>query len=142
MSYYEDLVETAIDLYNGEVNKNKKNIEIKNKNYYKIKKPYNSFFNDKYYKYVTIEFYTSGDTGSRIRNAVDGKFTKHFVGSKEEDLYFTVSICDNSTGKSPVKLFYLSPEEYENSHYCYIDEKIKNLWREKANLILKIEDSK
>lgn len=48
------------------------------------------------YKDKKIGVYTSGDVGSRIRNAETGEYYNYTVGSKYEDLFFSVRL---STGE-------------------------------------------
>lgn len=136
MAYYEDLLENTINLHEEET----KNINIdkKNKYHHKFKVPFKGYINNKYYKYINVEFYSSGENGTKIRDALTGNFTKHLVGSEDEDLYFTVSICDNTTGQTPVKLYYLTPEDYEKNNLCIVGERTKKLWKEKRDLRLSI----
>jgi hypothetical protein len=58
--------------------------------------------------------YSSSNTGNHIRDAETGEYTNYLVGSKDEDLFFKVSL---STGKCTSKngshtFFYLSPQHY------------------------------
>ena len=48
------------------------------------------------FKKTRIDCYTSGDSGTNIRNAETGNSYKYKVGSKEEDLFFKVA---RSTGE-------------------------------------------
>ena len=87
-----------------------------------------------------IDCYTSGDAGSPIRNAEIGNYYKCKVGSKEENLFFKVSL---STGELKTKngsniLFYDSPEQYEKHLDQEVSQTIKQTWHEKK-LALKIE---
>lgn len=141
MAYYEDLLENTINIHSEE-NDKINNINKKNKHHHKFKIPFNGYINNKYHKYINIEFYSSGDTGTKIRDAVTGNFTPHLVGSENEDLYFTVSICNNTTGQTPVKLYYLTPEEYEKNHFCIVCEKTKKIWKEKRDLRLSMINNK
>lgn len=105
------------------------------KRHYKIVRPFFQKGKDgKYYKSknVTIEMYGSGDTGSQIRNAVTGLPTNYLVGSKEEDLFYKVSICtgvDKENG--PIHLFYDSPAQYENHQFTTVSEDVKEWWSER-----------
>jgi len=85
----------------------------------------------------SIVVYSSGDSGSHIRNAVTGATYggKHLVGSPMEDMYFRVG---QSVGNELKKLFFDSPDQYEK-HYGSTMEKdvvggneIKRAWHEKA----------
>ena len=70
------------------------------------------------YKRKKIEFYASGDRGSRIRDAVTGSYYNAKVGSYSEDNFFKVSVstgqCSNKSGLHT--LFYQTPTQY-NSHF-------------------------
>jgi hypothetical protein len=84
-------------------------------------------------KNTKIDIYTSGDCGSRIRDAVSGLYYKETVGSNDEHLFFTVSL---STGKCRSKngsntLFYLSPEQFEKHLHLTVSQDVKNSWHEK-----------
>jgi hypothetical protein len=80
----------------------------------------------------TIEMYGSGDIGSYIRNAVSGQKTNHIVGSKEENLYFSVIETTGINGrKDPIKLFYDSPEQFESHFHVTVSQQIKENWHKK-----------
>lgn len=59
-----------------------------------------------------IEVYTSGGTGSQIRNAETGEYFTNKVGSSDEDLFYKVVLatgeCTSANGSST--LFFLSPQ--------------------------------
>ena len=61
-----------------------------------------------------IELYTTGGTGSNIRDGETGEYYSEKVGTKQEDLYFKVSLatgeCRSLNGSNT--LFYLSPQHY------------------------------
>ena len=80
-----------------------------------------------------IENYGSGSRGSLIRNATSGSTYEHTVGSQSENLYFKVI---DSTGrffrKTPLILYYDSPEQYENHHHVTVKTEIKNMWHERS----------
>ncbi len=103
------------------------------KRHYTIVRPFFEKWKDgKYYKNVTIDMYGSGDTGSPIRNAVTGLPTNYLVGSKEEDLFYKVSICtgiDRDNG--PIHLYYDSPSQYENHQFTYVNDDVKEWWSER-----------
>jgi hypothetical protein len=87
----------------------------------------------KYYDKVTIELYGSGDSGTRIRNAVTGAKTPYLVGSLNEDLFFKViDACGNSGRQDSLILFYDTPEQYENHHFIMLDQKVKERWFNKS----------
>ena len=90
----------------------------------------------KFYNTVTINMYGSGDLGSFIKNAVTGEYTDHRVGSEAENLYFCVANCsglDKLNG--PVHLYYDSPSQYENHQYTIIEQKTKDNWFNRYNLL-------
>ena len=90
----------------------------------------------KFYNTVTINMYGSGDLGSFIKNAVTGEYTDHRVGSEAENLYFCVENCsglDKLNG--PVHLYYDSPSQYENHQYTIIEQKTKDNWFNRYNLL-------
>jgi len=89
-------------------------------------------------KNVKIEYYSSGDTGSQIRDAVTGHRCQYLVGSKYEDLFFSVIISNGNTRQSyhPAVLFYNSPEQYEKHQHIELPTNVKNDWSKKyANMI-------
>lgn len=77
-----------------------------------------------------IEAYSSGDVGSRIRDAITGdRYRNYLVGSKNEDLFFKVRICTGEfSGREAPTLFYSSPEEYERHSRSVLGEELKNQW--------------
>lgn len=86
-------------------------------------------------KNKAINVYTSSGTGFKIRDAETGDFTPYIVGSKDEDLFFKVSL---STGElkslnGSNTLFYESPRHYMNHLFCEIDPKFIADWEEKKN---------
>jgi hypothetical protein len=79
-----------------------------------------------------VEVFVSGDQGSTIRNAISGSYYYgDRVGSKQEDLYFKVSISTGELGKDSVVLFYDTPEQYERHMYATVDSETKQMWLEK-----------
>jgi hypothetical protein len=66
------------------------------------------------YKQKKIEFYTSGDRGTRIRDAITGIYYNDKVGSFNEDHYFKVSLatgqCSSKNGSH--MLFFQTPQQY------------------------------
>jgi hypothetical protein len=85
----------------------------------------------------SIVVYTSGDSGSHIRNAVTGATYggKHIVGSPMEDMYFRVG---QSVGNELKKLFFDSPDQYEKHYGANVEKEvtngveIKRAWHAKA----------
>ena len=89
-------------------------------------------------KKTRVDCYTSGDAGTYIRNAETGNYYKIKVGSKEEGLFFKVTL---STGELKTRntsnlLFYDSPEQYEKHIMHDLDDEIKYNWVEKKKLLL------
>jgi hypothetical protein len=79
------------------------------------------------------DVYTSGNVGSRIRNAITGEYCNDLVGSKNEDKYFKVAY---STGEIKAKngnhaLYFLSPNEYETFFGCDLPDEIINKWNQR-----------
>lgn len=101
-------------------------------NYENYKTLFNKRWKDKFYKYVTIDNYGSGQHGSRIRNAVTGHRYPYLVGSPDEALLFKVT---DATGRNRRKeslvLYYDSPEQFENHHFIILNQGIKDKWYEK-----------
>lgn len=137
MEYYEDLIENCVneeDNLNFKTRDDKKQNKTENHlNFFSYKKKIKGFYKDKYYDKlnVKINFYSSGDIGSKIKNALTGETTNFKVGSLDENLFFIVTIPSHLTGSQPLKIFYETPEEYEKSHYVELTEKIKKKWHEK-----------
>lgn len=84
-----------------------------------------------------VVVFSSGSTGSKIRNAMSGAYTNDIVGSAMEDSYYRVTHSIGSEGK---KLFYDSPAQYEKHFGCDIDKDVSNgsglkqRWAERARL--------
>lgn len=82
-----------------------------------------------------VVIFSSGSSGSKIRNAMSGAYTNDIVGSAVEDLYYRVSYAVGSENK---KLYYDSPEQYEKHFGCDIDKDVSNgselkkQWAERA----------
>jgi hypothetical protein len=90
-------------------------------------------------KKTRIDCYTSGDSGTNIRNAETGNLYKYKVGSKEEALFFKIAL---SSGELHARngsnvLFFDSPEQYENYFNTELDDEIKYNWVEKKNTYVK-----
>lgn len=76
-----------------------------------------------------IETYGSGEIGTHIRNAITGEKTSHLVGSKDEDLYFSVADARGVDGrKTALMCFYDSPEQYERHAEVKVSEYVKEKW--------------
>jgi hypothetical protein len=127
----------------------------KNTHYYPVKK-----YNNKKQKevYENVKCFSSGDTGSVIRNAQFGTYysyylskksdsyilgyspqvsTKkitHLVGSPEEDLYFKIKmpgIVKKDGTKISVTLFYNNPEQCERHLNIEFSRDLKENWKNK-----------
>lgn len=90
------------------------------------------------YKKKKIGIYTSGDIGSRIRNAETGEHYKYRVGSKYEKLFFSVRLstgeCD---GKNKMAtLFFTSPNHYETYLHNEVSEGVGKIWNYKRDLLI------
>ena len=82
-----------------------------------------------YYKKVYVNLYGSGSIGTKIRNAVTGERYEYKVGSREQDMFYSVGLCTGENGmKESLSLFYDSPEQYENHMFQSIDITVKNNW--------------
>ena len=111
----------------------------------RIDRGYNKIFRifpraDGRIKRTKIEFYTSSDVGTRIRDAESGSYFSDKVGSANEDLYFKVGLatgeCKSANGSST--LFYTSPYRYMTHMHCTLsDESIKQ-WEEKRDYRLSV----
>jgi len=67
--------------------------------------------------------------GSTIRNAVNGRYeTGYFVGSKDEDIFFSVILATGETGQTPPTFYYDSPTQYETHFGCRLSPDIKAKW--------------
>ena len=112
------------------------NLKSLDKNYHKYKKEITVKDENGFYigeKKITIEYYSSGQIGSRIRNALTGQYTKDIVGSKFEDLYFKITLTEGNA----LTLFYDSPEQYERHHHEKLPTNIKEKWIKKRLLFEK-----
>ena len=107
-----------------------KDIKSLDKGYHKIKNN-NVGFDQKNNKNKYIEFYTSGEVGKRIRNAITGIRYNEKVGSAEEDLFFKTKIASNSLASNAGSLFYDSPEQFEKHMFVTLDSDIKEKWYSK-----------
>jgi hypothetical protein len=136
MSYEKNMFfDTDNDIVLSSKNKNKILQEVK-----KTDTKYDKYVKDlkikwtdgKYYDKVTIELFGSGDTGTKIRNAVTGAKTPYLVGSLNEDLFFKVMDASGNNGrKDSLVLFYDSPEQYENHQFNLLNQVIKEAWLNK-----------
>ena len=93
-------------------------------------------------KKVKLEYYTSGGTGSQIRNAETGEYTKYKVGSINEELFFSVIIADGTCkSKNGLRtLFYNDPEQYEDHYYKIVNFELKQKWYNRKNKLLNLKN--
>lgn len=91
-----------------------------------------------------IEVYDSGcNRGSMIRLATSGvRMGKHFVGSKDEELYFKVVYTGlrhktSKKGNEALFLYYESPEQWERHFKTTCPPNVKTAWNQKYNKALR-----
>ena len=82
-----------LELFPKNMNKNRvKTFEKRtNKNFYSFVIPFNNNWKGKFLKTITIEYYTSGQTGTKARHAISGELTNFTVGKMEEHKLFKVN---------------------------------------------------
>ena len=82
------------------------------------------------YKKKKIEFYTSGNRGTRIRDAITGIYYNDKVGSFNEDKFFKVSLatgqCTSKNGSH--MLFYQTPHQYMTHFATQLNPYIITKW--------------
>ena len=82
-----------------------------------------------------VEVYTSGGTGSLIRDAETGVYYTDVVGSKNEELFFKVTMatgeCTSKNGSTT--LFYLSPQHFMNHQNSTLEPDIIQRWHQKSD---------
>lgn len=103
-------------------------------------KGYNAFYRrvqrkDGTWRRKTIDAYSSGGAGTRIRDAETGEYSSNLVGSKNEDLYFKINIatgeCTSRNGSSI--FFYSSPQHYASHMNCQVDAETISQWEKKRD---------
>lgn len=77
-----------------------------------------------------VEMYTSAGMGSSIRDAETGQYYNEKVGSKDEDLYFKISL---STGECTSKnnssaMYFQSPAHYMSCMKCEVSPETIARW--------------
>lgn len=77
-----------------------------------------------------VEMYTSAGMGSNIRDAETGQYYNEKVGSKDEDLYFKISL---STGECTSKnnssaMYFQSPAHYMSCMKCDVNPETIARW--------------
>jgi hypothetical protein len=136
MSYEKNMFfDTENDIVLTSKNKNNilqevKKTDTKYDKYVKVLKM--KWIDGKYYDKVTVELFGSGETGTKIRNAVTGAKTPFLVGSLNEDLFFKIINATGNKGrKDSLVLFYDSPEQYENHQFNLLNQVVKESWTNK-----------
>jgi len=108
-------------------------VQLTDKHCHTVTRLFNDIYKDgKVHKFIDIRMFSSGITGSNIRNAVTGEYSRHLVGTLEQNLFFKVvmSTGEFKGGVSPVHLYYISPEQFEAHQYCNVDEQTRAKWNE------------
>ena len=86
-----------------------------------------------YNKKITV--YTSSGTGTRIRDVETGQYSSSIVGSKDEDLFYKVTLstseCRSANGNNI--LFFMSPQHYANYLQCEVDPEVVHNWEVKRD---------
>ena len=101
----------------------------KDRGCYKVTRPFNNTWKGKILKNVNITYYGSGISGTNIRHAITGEFTKGIVGRiADEAEFFKVNVATGEHACGTVHLFYNSPEEYENHQYVALQQSVKDAW--------------
>jgi len=80
---------------------------------------------------VKVTFFETSLTPNRfIKNAVTGAVEAPFrVGTKDEDLFFSVMLSTGECGQTPPCLFYDTPEQYERHFFATLSDEVKLRWR-------------
>lgn len=96
------------------------------------------------YKQKKIGVYTSGDIGTRIRNAETGEYYNYKVGSKYEDLFFSVRISSGECNGKYIlpTLFFTSPKHYESYLHNDVSEETIDNWNYKRDILIKAMNDK
>jgi hypothetical protein len=125
-------VETStIDSEKLERKKNQEIYRLNDPDYYSFKRYEPTPDNKLILKKVRV--YSSPYNGY-IRNPPTGIYEKHRVGSKSEDLYFTVKDLVYRTDDKCKKLFFRNPEEFERLFKIELPTSIKQKWNEKNSI--------
>lgn len=67
-----------------------------------------------------------------IRRAITGTLTPYKVGTREEDYFFIVNLATAPQGrKTPARLFFDSPCDFENHCMVQVNPEIKTKWQHK-----------
>jgi len=82
-------------------------------------------------KKISVEIYSSGETGSNIRDAITGQYYSYKVGSEEEDGFFKVCIATGEIQNQRRLFFFSSPSDYERIFLITLKEDLKIGWNKK-----------
>ena len=96
----------------------------------------------KHSKKMSIQYYSSGPSGTRIINAISGTKTDFIVGSNKENLFFKVIMSTGTHEGGSVTLFYNSPEEFEKHQNCFANPESKEKWYDKKMQFLQEKSKK
>lgn len=111
----------------------KENKQNNDKGYNTIRRTYKN-------KTKSIDIFTSGGVGTKIRDAETGHYTNFVVGSENEDLFYKVALatgeCKSKNGSNT--LFYLSPQHFMNHMKTVVHPKDVLAWEEKRNTRLRV----
>ena len=78
-----------------------------------------------------IEFYSTSEYASIIRDAMTGKYYKDMkIGTKAECMFFKIKIFEGPRGFT---LFYNSPEEFEKHQHKVLSPQIKDNWYKQSD---------
>ena len=106
----------------------RKKIPLKNKNNYSN----NSKKDRTHYTKKIIMYSTRPTARACIRDPVYGTYSSDKVGTKAEYNYFKVRMPDIPTeDRTPLTLYYDSPEGYEKHQYTRVSTDIKNAWHDR-----------
>ena len=86
-------------------------------------------------KKTSIELYSSGSTGSNIRDAITGNYYSYKVGNKEEDSFFKICIVTGEVKNNRRIFFFKSPIDYERIFQQELKDKNKFNWAKRQNLL-------
>lgn len=90
-------------------------------------------------KSVRVEFFpTTSIPNGLIKHAITGTFQgidRRFfkVGTKDEDLFFTVILATGELGQNAPVMFFDNPEQYEKHFFTKVSQSIKDNWTVKKN---------
>ena len=127
------------EVFDKKTTKELDDLKKEDKHFYSIPHATNVWFDEKFYKQLTIECYSSGGQGTRIRDAVTGEYTRYLVGSANEDLFYTMR---DATGRMTLRddagsFFYSSPEQYERNRFTTVSPAEKDAWNRKYIMAIK-----